>query len=152
MSLTGFVYAGGSATNGLWLCTDPGAPKIQCETATFPENSLKCCWKSDPTSYKGTSTKGSSAKGNKSAKSGSGYNGVYICGDPGTENMEKCPYHHAHTTSKCCWPQSVKGNYNGNKSPKNAPKVNSVIKGKKDVVKTETTKISEQKVVSKNNK
>ena len=38
----------GSGTNGLWLCHDPGAPRIQCDTATAPLNSMKCCWKNDP--------------------------------------------------------------------------------------------------------
>ena len=74
----------GSGTNGLWLCHDPGAPTIQCETATAPENTFKCCWKNDPLINKGGkgSKSGKSSKGGKGAISNKGVNAPKVATAP----------------------------------------------------------------------
>ena len=53
-------------------------------------------------------------KGTRSgAKSGSGPNGIYICGDEGTSGMPRCTTPSPQPNEKCCWFVPTKGNPKG---------------------------------------
>ena len=85
-------------------------PKVHCEDLigdNVRNKSTACCWEGPRPGENG-------GRGGSGAKSGSGPNGLYKCGDPGAEGMPICT-NPAKTDQKCCWPVYTKGGAKSNK-------------------------------------